>query len=32
VPLAGQRPDLDPGGRLALLVKSTREFLQRRNA
>lgn len=32
VPLAGQRPDLDPGARLALLVKSTREFLQRRNA
>ena len=32
VPLAGQRPDLDPGARLALLVKSTREFLQRRSA
>ena len=32
VPLASQRPDLDPGARLALLVKSTREFLQRRNA
>jgi len=32
VPLAGQRPDLDPGARLALLVRSTREFLQRRNA
>ena len=32
VPLAGQRPDLDLGARLALLVKSTREFLQRRNA
>jgi len=32
VPLASRRPDLDPGARLALLVKSTREFLQRRNA
>jgi sugar phosphate isomerase/epimerase len=32
VPLAGQRPDLDPGERLALLVSATREFLQRRNA
>jgi sugar phosphate isomerase/epimerase len=32
VPLGGQRPDLDPGARLALLVKSTREFLQRRHA
>ena len=32
VPLGTQRPDLDPGARLALLVKSTREFLQRRNA
>jgi sugar phosphate isomerase/epimerase len=32
VPLASQHPDLDPGARLALLVKSTREFLQRRNA
>jgi sugar phosphate isomerase/epimerase len=32
VPLAGQRPDLDPGARLALLVSATREFLQRRNA
>jgi sugar phosphate isomerase/epimerase len=31
VPLASQRPDLDPGSRLALLVKSTREYL-RRNA
>ena len=32
VPLGTQRPDLDPGARLALLVKSTREFLERRNA
>jgi sugar phosphate isomerase/epimerase len=32
VPLASQRPDLDPGARLALLVRATREFLQRRNA
>ena len=32
VPLAGQRPDLDPGARLALLVSATREFLKRRNA
>ena len=32
VPLASQRPDLDPGARLALLVSATREFLQRRNA
>jgi sugar phosphate isomerase/epimerase len=32
VPLGTQRPDLDPGARLALLVKSTREFLARRNA
>jgi sugar phosphate isomerase/epimerase len=31
VPLASQRPDLDPGARLALLVRSTREYL-RRNA
>jgi sugar phosphate isomerase/epimerase len=31
VPLASQRPDLDPGSRLALLVRSTREYL-RRNA
>jgi sugar phosphate isomerase/epimerase len=31
VPLASQRPDLDPGARLALLVQSTREYL-RRNA
>jgi sugar phosphate isomerase/epimerase len=31
VPLASQRPDLDPGARLALLVKSTRDYL-RRNA
>lgn len=32
VPLASQRPDLDPGARLALLVSATREFLKRRNA
>ena len=32
VPLAGQRPDLDPGARLALLVSATRDFLKRRNA
>ena len=32
VPLAGQRPDLDPGERLALLVSATRDFLKRRNA
>ena len=31
VPLASQRPDLDAGARLALLVQSTREYL-RRNA
>jgi len=31
VPLAGQRPDLDPGARLALLVSVTREFLKKRN-
>jgi hypothetical protein len=31
VPLAGQRPDLDPGARLALLVSATREFLKKRN-
>ena len=31
VPLAGRRPDLDPGARLALLLSATREFLQRRN-
>jgi sugar phosphate isomerase/epimerase len=31
VPLASQRPDLDSGARLALLVRSTREYL-RRNA
>jgi sugar phosphate isomerase/epimerase len=31
VPLASQRPDLDPGERLALLVSATREFLKRRN-
>jgi sugar phosphate isomerase/epimerase len=30
VPLASQRPDLDPGARLALLVSTTREFLQKR--
>lgn len=32
VPLASQRPDLDPGARLALLVSATREFLKRRSA
>jgi sugar phosphate isomerase/epimerase len=32
VPLASQRPDLDPGVRLALLVSATRKFLQRRSA
>lgn len=32
VPLASQRPDLDPGARLALLVSATREFLKRRRA
>ena len=32
VPLASQRPDLDPAARLALLVSATREFLQRRTA
>lgn len=32
VPLAGQRPDLDPGARLALLASATRDFLKRRNA
>ena len=32
MPLASQRPDLDPGARLALLVSATREFLKRRNA
>jgi sugar phosphate isomerase/epimerase len=31
VPLASQRPELDPGARLALLVSATREFLKRRN-
>jgi hypothetical protein len=31
VPLASQRPDLDSGARLALLVQSTRKYL-RRNA
>lgn len=31
VPLAGQRPDLAPGARLALLVSATREFLKRRS-
>ena len=30
VPLAGQRPDLDAGARLALLVSQTREFLKKR--
>ena len=30
VPLASQRPDLDPGARLALLVSATREFLKKR--
>ena len=30
VPLASQRPDLDAGARLALLVSATREFLQKR--
>ena len=30
VPLASQRPDLDPGARLALLVSATREFLRRK--
>lgn len=30
VPLASQRPDLDPGERLALLVSATREFLRKR--
>jgi sugar phosphate isomerase/epimerase len=29
VPLASQRPDLDSGARLALLVKSTRDYLRR---
>ena len=28
VPLASQRPDLDPGARLALLVSATREFIK----
>jgi sugar phosphate isomerase/epimerase len=32
VPLAGQRPDLDPAARLALLTRTTREFLQQRDA
>jgi sugar phosphate isomerase/epimerase len=31
VPLASQRPDLDSGARLALLVSATREFLKRRS-
>ena len=30
VPLASQRPNLDPGARLALLVSATREFLKKR--
>ena len=30
VPLASQRPDLDPGARLKLLVSATREFLRKR--
>jgi sugar phosphate isomerase/epimerase len=30
VPLASQRPDLDPAARLALLVSTTREFLKKR--
>ena len=30
VPLASQRPDLDPGARLALLVSATRGFLKKR--
>lgn len=30
VPLASQRPDLDPGARLALLVSATRDFLKKR--
>ena len=32
VPLGTQRPDLDPGARLALLVKSTRDYLRWRDA
>ena len=32
VPLAGQRPDLDAGQRLAELVTSTRRYLKRRAA
>lgn len=31
VPLASQRPDLDAGARLKLLVSATREFLRKRN-
>jgi sugar phosphate isomerase/epimerase len=30
VPLATQRPDLDPGARLKLLVSATREYLKKR--
>lgn len=30
VPLASQRPDLDPGARLALLVTATRDYLRKR--
>ena len=30
VPLASQRPDLDPGARLALLVSATRDYLRKR--
>jgi sugar phosphate isomerase/epimerase len=30
VPLAGERPDLDPGARLKLLVSAIREFLRKR--
>ena len=32
VPLAAQHPDLDPAARASLLVDTTREFLQQRNA
>ena len=30
VPLTSQRPDLDPGARLALLVSATRDYLRKR--